>query len=551
MTRSRIIAVIACVLALALGMLIRFPALSQPYHQDEYKWAFIVNPVYGQEGTIPHPPLAEILYHHTGALFGYDHLRLLPYALSLVFSILLYVVVARLYGKRAAIIALLLWAIDLYAVLASVQIDIDGVLLPICILSMLGGYLLWKKEGRSRLVIALLSIGIIGGAFTKLSFVLAPGAIAADLLWQERFRVRQYLTRRVLIGTIAALVVVIALVFALRHAPLFVYAERFMHFGGRSYFELFFLTTKAILYLSPLLILGSFLGLKHLKTLSVWYWYVLATVLFYAVVFDFTHTTLDRYWMALILPLVVITAVALGDLAAHIRSTAVERIMTAGGALVVALLVLKVFTMGKTVMPLQPKDAFIHSFLSGHWSFLIPFSGGSGPLGFYLPLDGIMLLWGIAAVSAALLFFVANTRIRFIAIVLFIVMGIFYNTIGVVEYEKGYLYGSTSGVYTALVARVNNDPTIPQVITYNDVGGYDLTVSKKYFKRFYTDPMFADTNVGKFGSYNGYYMVLDMPLINTQSVYWQYFQKCKSVFDIRDKQVSGFIFDCRGVAFDQ
>jgi len=155
-------ATLVCLVLSALALGIRFVGLSQPYHQDEYKWAFIVDPAHNAgEAAIPHPPLAEWLYHLTGAHFGYDHLRLLPFFASFIFGILLFYIVRRVYGLRAASLALFFWAIDLYAVLASLQIDIDGVLLPIFTLCMLGGYELWKTEKFSARVIALFAIGAI------------------------------------------------------------------------------------------------------------------------------------------------------------------------------------------------------------------------------------------------------------------------------------------------------------------------------------------------------------------------------------------------------
>ncbi|HUO50631.1 MAG TPA: glycosyltransferase family 39 protein [Candidatus Paceibacterota bacterium] len=545
-------ATLVCLVLSALALGIRFVGLSQPYHQDEYKWAFIVDPAHNAgEAAIPHPPLAEWLYHLTGAHFGYDHLRLLPFFASFIFGILLFYIVRRVYGLRAASLALFFWAIDLYAVLASLQIDIDGVLLPIFTLCMLGGYELWKTEKFSARVIALFAIGIVGGAFTKLSFVLAPVAIALDLLWRYRHLIlqRPRILREILVGFCALAVLALIGFFALKNVPIFSYAEKFMHVGGRDYFELMFLTAKAVIYLSPFLILGALLGLKRFHRFSLWFWFLAASILFYAVAFDFTHTTLDRYWMVLILPCVVITAGVLGEQIENLRVGTNEIALGAVCAALVALASAIVFSAPKVVIPLQPKDAFLHAFFSGHWSFLIPLSGGSGPLGFYLPLDGIAFLGLLSLAGAIILLCAQSRRAQIFAMCLVVCAGIVYNGFGVAEYLGGFFYGSAPAVYAQLITRVNGDPSIPQVITYNDIGAYELTLSGKYFKRFYTDPMFAQTNVGKFSSYDGYYMVLDMPAINTDSAYWKYFQQCKNVYQTNDKQISGYIFDCRGVRF--
>src|SRR3989338_9703639 len=75
--------------------------LSQPYHQDEYKWPIIVNPELTEPGVIPHPPLSEAIYRATRNFFGDENFRVTPLIFSLINLTLIYIIVRRRYGVGA------------------------------------------------------------------------------------------------------------------------------------------------------------------------------------------------------------------------------------------------------------------------------------------------------------------------------------------------------------------------------------------------------------------------------------------------------------------
>jgi hypothetical protein len=137
-----------------------------------------------------------------------------------------------------------------------------------------------------------------------------------------------------------------------------------------------------------------------------------------------------------------------------------------------------------------------------------------------------------------------NKKIAEVLFVGFLSFGFVYNIVLANEMINGSLYGSVDRVTDTLVKEVNSNGDIKQVITYYDIAGYDLHASGKYFKRFYTDPIFADTNVGKFSDYSGYYMVTNFPEIDVNSVYWKYLSTCQPVFQTADKDIYGYIFNC-------
>ncbi len=117
------------------------------------------------------------------------------------------------------------------------------------------------------------------------------------------------------------------------------------------------------------------------------------------------------------------------------------------------------------------------------------------------------------------------------------------------EYTSGLFYGNASKLAKQTMAFVCQDKAISQVITYNDIGGWELGECGKYFKRFYLNPAFSKMNETKFGTYQGYYVVVNMPPIDPSQKIARYFQQCKVAYEDRDKRVTAHVYDCRGVPY--
>ena len=177
--------------------------------------------------------------------------------------------------------------------------------------------------------------------------------------------------------------------------------------------------------------------------------------------------------------------------------------------------------------------------------FLIPITGGSGPAGFYVSAWWVLVCFSLATV--AFLVWCGNRRRpvwQSIAIGSIVGVGLVFNLALSLELTTGWQYGSASRVATTAVADVIADPEITEVITYYDIGRYELRRAGKYRNRFYTDPMFT-SNKGKFSNYSGEFLVVDFPEINKKSIYWRYFMTCKTKQIWRDRLIRGYLFDCQ------
>jgi hypothetical protein len=206
---------------------------------------------------------------------------------------------------------------------------------------------------------------------------------------------------------------------------------------------------------------------------------------------------------------------------------------------------ISISNISHSIVPLNPKSAFVHATTSLHLNVLLPMSGGSGPLGFYVSLLFLFVFWALSLVAFIASVVAKSEKIKKISLIVIATSSLVYAINVSSEYLFGVNYGSAPKVVNDLLSYTLSHDEIKQVVTYNDAGAYTLINSQKYFKRFYSDPAFVEDNKDKLRDYHGFYLVLDFPAINSDSVYAQYFETCKSVYESDDKLMNGDVFDCR------
>src|SRR3990167_9085440 len=436
---------------LIIFVAIRMPGLSLPYHQDEWKNAEMVR-THIVGGLSAHPPLMELIYRWSGEIVGADHLRLMPLMFGTLSAWLLYSVVRRRAGEVAALYATGLYAVSAYGVLASLMLDMDGTILPAFFLASVYAYDRFRDATSTRVSYAWLSVlalALVAGFLTKLSFVLVLGALVLDYLFEVRHRLtRGLLVRAAFAAAACAGIAVATIAGAHFFIPSFdvsqtvVHALSYVRFEGRGYLQILIQAVKALFYLSPLLLVPLVLASKQaLAKNRIFVVYLALGAFFYFVLFDFSQGALDKYLMYTIVPLAAIVGTIFAD---ALRGFTV-RALSAGvilGAVCAALLVALNF-LSPRVMPLYPKTEWISAIGAGNWNILMPFTGGNGPIGFYISFLVIVVGFGVSAALAALARFVP--RARGALLVALIVVGVTFNGIFIEEYIWGRINGSEIG----------------------------------------------------------------------------------------------------------
>src|SRR3989344_538018 len=535
------------VLVASVFLVARLPAVQQIYHQDEYKWAMQADPV--SDWASPHPPMGKQTLRFTGNILGFENLRFAPLLFSFLCLALIYLTIKKITKKtRVALLGAFLFSINVYSVIASLQIDIDGAILPFFILLTYYAYLHLLSDNK-RFWWVVFGIGIAGGFLTKLSFFIFVGALVADYV------ITIYYSGQLNIKRVAAKGLKFAVIFALLVTAYYYlnpsgtnrvieYGRHFnsLNFASRAYFELAFKILKSLVWLSPLLLLPVIAGLLNrdvIKRYRFWYIYLFFNLLFYIVLFDFAKLTVERYLMFLIIPCCIISAGILVELmdGFNWRKESKKIFLIAAAFILFSVVIL---LMPHSVLPLDPKVNYVNHIKNLDFNFLIPFTGGSGPVGFYFSAQYVLWSWLAAAVLliSGLLSKVHKQKF----ILGFIIIGVGYNILFLNEYLLGGLFGSVPKVADASVKYVLNNPKIKDVTTYYDIGNYHLILADKSAGRFFTAP--SRDYLPRFNAYKGYYMVVDFPAIDKNGRYWPLLERCKLDKQFNDKNINSYIFNC-------
>lgn len=531
----------------AVFIFTRFLGLGQIYHQDEYRWATIVNPAF-EESLGSHPPMNRLALGLAGRVLGYDNLRVAPFVFSILNLWLIYLISFKLSGnKKTAYIASGLFTVNIYSLISNLQIDIDGAILPFFVLACYYAYLNLSGREITKKWVFIFFAAVAGGLLTKLSFLLFIGALVIDQLLgvyyskdKTGLKIILKKARPWAVGFLA-ISGVFYYFYATRLGVVIEYAWHFnsLNFSSRAYFDLIFKIFKSFVWLSPLLALPVIYGLLKKELLNkyrLWFLYLFINLVFYLVLFDFSTLTVERYFMFMVVPAVLISAEAMSVLLEKQNPRKNFYIIVAAAFILISYLIL---SLPHDIIPLNPKEAYLDMVKSLDLKFLIPFTGGSGPSGFYFSALFIMLSWLVAIVSLTL---AVLKKQKSIFLTMFVIVGLGYNIFFDGEYLFGSVYGSVDKVAKETIEYVNSEDTIGKVITYYDIGAYYLRLNGKYYSRFYTAP--KRDYIPKIANYRGQYLIVDFPAIDKGGRYWPLIAKCPLIKQFRDKMVESYVFDC-------
>lgn len=533
-------------------LFLRLPAVHFPYYQDEYKWPLYAYNIGYEPGAVPHPPLSEFIYRVTGMVFTDNDFRFTPLIFSVANLVLLYLFVRRRYGAGPALWSASFFALSFYGVLASLTIDTDGAILPFFfLLSILFYDLFYKASGRKKVLWAsLLAISVVLGLLVKISFALGVVAIVLDFIIRERSKInRRYLIRAgiIFVGFMAlfslSLFVSKFIFTGFSMTRAFSYWDTFLKsFFDRNFFQTGIQFAKSLLYTSPFLL---FIGLSSLypyrKDFSLFHIFIGIGLVFYLLAFDFSIGALDRYFAFLVVPLCIIAGVIASETIKNLGLLKKPYLLVGTIVLFVISLVQK---LPQAVPPLHPKAEWIDRIVSFKWNFLYPFSGGSGPSGFYISFMFLGLCWVLGTILF-IWYMRSRGELKATVFALLLLLGITYNGVFVEEYLLGTNNGSSPRLTLNAVEFIKNNPEIEKVIVYNDMGGYSVKQTGKYFRRMYAVPAFEEEYKETLGKYSGHLLYVDVPKIYPNSVYSKFIDSCKTVYTEQDKYMTAKVLDCR------
>lgn len=534
------------VIILALFILIRLFGVDLPYHQDEQKYVSRGVALQGVGVTSGHPPLLGIIMTAAGFFFGDTFFRLMPILFGAGSFVMLFLFMRVLFNTKAALWASFLYAISPYGVWASLMVDVDGAVLPFFAFSVFLFYTLWRQRPEKRKLYGVLCIlSLVLGIFVKLSFVLVFAALGIDLAikyWRKGHRKAIYIA----VGALVVLpLLALSFISLLAKAlPSFDFGETIKHaqgyfrFLGRNYSQIAFQLFKAFLYLSPLLVVPILFVTRQIaRKLKLLVLYLGFAFIFYILLFDFSSAALDKYLMVAVMPLSAIS----GAILAQIHNDKYGRHWVVAG-IVVALFLIFVQMIPHAVPALYPKSEWLGRILNLKWNILIPFMGGSGPAGFYASWLFMAIAW-IAAIGAGV-FGTIRKKNKESASLFILVVSVVYSAIMLSELLFGYPHGSSKKVLNDALRYIERTPSVQSVITFNDAGGYYLNKMGKYERRMYAVPKYEKLYEELLAKHQGHLLVVDIPRIYENSVYWRYISSCRPEFVSRSGYISATVYNC-------
>lgn len=536
---------------------IRLPGLDIPYHQDEYKWPLYANPEVFAPGSVPHPPLTELIYRVGGHAIGYNNFRMIPLGFSVLNFMLVAYIAYVMFGKRGSLWITSLFTFSFYGVLASLTVDVDGGVMVFFFLSALLSYI---KLRRDNFVFSRISgpwyvvfvLALICGFLIKLSFIIPIGAFATDFFLEKKyFSNKRKLLLSVLytIGGLLGLGVVVYVsqfifpFFRLEWAM--GYWDTFIRFAHRGWFQTAIQFAKALMYLSPLLVLTPLLSTRELFIKNRIFWLFIGYgLVFYLFLFDFSIGALDRYFTFLVAPLCFIVGSIFTE--QYRRFNDQQDWVQVKDIIFVILLSSVVFGaqfLNHSVPPQHPKSEWVEAVTSLHWNFLFPFSGGSGPTGFYMSFFFIGVLWVMSFLFV--LYTLKTQRLRNIILMHLLVLGALYNSVFIEEYLFGRINGSPYGLFERAKQFIIDNDEVTSVVVYNDIGGYEIRETGKYARRMYAAPQFSEEYEKYFSTFNGHVLYIDIPRIGVGTMYMNYLNTCGVVYSDTENKINVRVYDCR------
>lgn len=559
--KKKNIAFIVIIVFIFLGF--RMPGIHLPYHQDEWKNVSASSTASGAGSFFAHPPLMQMIFVADNFIFGSDNMRIIPFLFSVASALLLYFVVRDRIDKRTAMWSVGLFSICFYGILGSLSPDVDGAILPLFFLLAVYGYdkfLSVEKFSRKWKWLLLLIVSLLTGFLIKLSFVLVIGAILVDYIWNRNKTMNKKEILLIISGIFGFGLVYVALLYGIKAiypsfdmSIMMGHANQFREEEGRNWIQIFVQGLKAIYYTSPVLIIPVlFISKNIFNKTRIFFVYLILGFIFYFILFDFSRGALDKYLMFSIVPLSVICGTIFAKIFSDFKIVKDKKLVRfiILGSILSGFIVFLNF-VSHSIPPLYPKTEWFAKVTHLEWNFLNPFHGGSGPLGFYVSFLFIAVSF-IVSTFLGIIGFV-NKEWRFGITVGLIIIGISYNLVFTEEFLFGKINGSAPKVLREAVSFIDGAPQIKNVLTYSDIGAYELSKIKKYAGRIYATPTSEDGYRKKFAEHiavnGGYFLVVDIPHINTESFYGKFFAECKTEFEAKDKKIEAKVYDCKSAKF--
>ncbi|MFH1054130.1 MAG: glycosyltransferase family 39 protein [Candidatus Woesearchaeota archaeon] len=544
-----------------IAILIRIFGIGNILTNDESAYSFSIRDrEFFSTSNANQPPL----FHWTGAviytIFPFDTvgIRLQPFIFSILNILMVYLICKRFFSKKIGLIAAGIMTFSYWHLFGSLMIETNGS--SLMFFSLLSIYFYFRFDDEKNYKFLVLSGLFFGLALlTRITAILLIGIIGLYHLWQTKkvWKTAKDISLFVMIGGI---IYSIFPILSFLIDPFFFYQATIGHNlsyvqgGGLFSMTILIQFLQALIISSPLftglllVYLVNFKKESYNKKELMFLIQMIVVFLFYTLIVKDPFRPVERYFMILIPGLSILGAIGISKLRFYKR----ELMFSTISLLLLFLLLFIPNLMESRFLPFYPKTGFINEAISLNWNFLVPFTGGSGPAGFYLTFTtialGFILAFGFLMIGIYFTLMRKNKVAR-IFILLFLSASLAYNFVLIEE----YLFSSANPDIDLINVQIRdyaieNDLNEPVYIFRNFALRY--YIDDKYddirFLDFHNDTAEKAAVLGQeLGEERASVLFIDFPSIDKEGNLFKTLNECKKRKTFSDKgTIIGYVFEC-------
>lgn len=191
-----------------------------------------------------------------------------------------------------------------------------------------------------------------------------------------------------------------------------------------------------------------------------------------------------------------------------------------------------------------PKQNYLRAALDFNWSLKVPLLGHAGPVGFYVPLNFILISFILSGLLSLLYFFLKFKHFANYFLVFLLAVGLSYNVFFVQELLFSPTGPNINKITKEMIFELQKTKYSEPLYIFRNVA-FKYYLYDQYHK---IDQMDFDdenliSNVNKLS--NSTLALINFPKINEESLLWKKIKDCKILKEFYDKeQRIGFISEC-------
>lgn len=584
-------------LIIIAAIAIRLLGIFQPINEDELHWTYSTVERDWLGTIMRNAPLSIYATNTVSAIFGTQTWAIrLTFVLAGIATILLSAKLAKKqYGKKTALITAGLLAIHPLHILASLQEAYEGSFLTLFLVTTIYCLYEYHQSNKKKWLYLLgISFGLALLSKTSAIFIIPPIILIYLLLKTKKIHAILDTIKATTIG-IAVFIFGFAIPSIILKSPALINTITQLasqtQLTRESILPLVIQYAHAIIWIGPIftviplyLIISKKADLLN-STVIIW------TALFYFVAIQENAPPIERYYMIL-LPFLAILA-ANFITCEILKNKKIQKWILASSGTSLAILLL-INAQKSKILPFYPKTEYINNILNLNWNLLLPITGSSGPIGFYVNFTSIAFAFITTIAIFALIVLLKkvanskkNTNTISILLIIFTGIGLAYQlflaqehllsttqpninkiTQEVIDYantntlKTPVYYFKNYALFYNFEKKYNTTPAaLPlEEFNYFDIKEYNTTklselrklVSAQPFKKEFIPISFGDDNTKKIyniekeiAKQGATIIFIDFPTISKTGALWQMTNKCTKKTMFQDKNTTiGYIFEC-------